>query len=183
MGMTTSATATPTTTTTTTTTTVPVTTTIATVATGGGGGSGPAPATTSTISPVSPTVLITGPTATVIATTTPSPRVLSTFAPYSAELSTKHRAEIARFVRTLSRGDTVRCVVHSPSATLVSRIMLRRAVAICAEVRRMAKGVLAITAVEPMPTPRQASKWGITSTALTRQVVLQKGSVGDRRFG
>jgi hypothetical protein len=47
----------------------------------------------------------------------------------------------------------------------------------------VAKGVLAITAVEPLPTLRQASKWGITTSSLTRQVVLHKGSVGERRFG
>jgi hypothetical protein len=179
-GMTAAVSATPTTTTTTTTTTVAVTTT-STAA--GGGGSSPAPVTTSTTLPVVPTVVGSGPAATVIATTTPSTRPLSTFAPYSAELSRKHRAEIARFVRRLSRGDTVRCVVHSPTPALVSRIMLRRAAAICLEVRRVAKGVLAITAVEPLPTLRQASKWGITTASLTRQVVLHKGSVGERRFG
>jgi alpha-tubulin suppressor-like RCC1 family protein len=176
-GMTTSASATPTTTTSTTTTTTTTTSTATS------GGSGPPPTTTTTTPPITPTVFVTGPTATVIANTTPATRPISTFAPYSTQITSKHRVEIARFVRSVSRGDTVRCVVHSPSPTLVSRIMLRRAAAICAEVRRLAKGVRAITAVEPLPTLRQASKWGMSTASLARQVVLQKGSVGDRRFG
>lgn len=126
-------------------------------------------------------VFVSGPSAAVVVA--PPPRSLPAFGPYGAQLSTRQRQEIARFARDLERGDVVRCVVYSPSPTLVSRILLRRAEAACAEIRRVARGVRASPAVEPMPTRRQMRKWGVSADSLARRVMMQKDGVGERRFG
>jgi hypothetical protein len=105
---------------------------------------------------------------------------LSTFEPYSAALTVKQRAEIARFTRTIQRTHVVHCVVHSSSPVLVSRIMMRRAKAACEEVRRLVRGVQATAVVRDLPTPREAREMGVNAESLTRQVILRFGGVAER---
>lgn len=108
---------------------------------------------------------------------------LSTFAPYSAALSVKQRAEIARFARLVQRTHMVQCVVHSASPVFVSRIMMRRAKAACDEVRRLVRGVQATPLVQDLPTPREAREMGVDLESLARQVILRFVGVADRPIG
>ncbi|MEN9300867.1 MAG: hypothetical protein RLZZ254_648, partial [Actinomycetota bacterium] len=184
-GITALASATPTTTTTTTTTTVPTPSSSSSSGSSSSGSSAPSPATTTTsvvASPL-PVSFVEGPSATVIATTLPSPTMLSSFVPYSAALTTKQKAEIARFARAIPRTHVVHCVVHSNSPVFVSRIMVRRAKTACAEVRRLVRGVQATAVVSNLPTPRQARQLGLNEESLARQVILRLGGVAERRFG
>lgn len=108
---------------------------------------------------------------------------LSTFIPYSAALTVKQRAEIARFARTIQRTHTVHCVVHSASPVFVSRIMMRRAKAACEEVRRLVRGVQATAVVRDLPSPKEAREMGIDPESLARQVILRFGGVAERPIG
>ena len=108
---------------------------------------------------------------------------LSAFAPYSAALTVKQRAEIARFTRLIQRTHVVECVVHSSSAVFVSRIMMRRAKATCEEVRRLVRGVQATVVVRDLPSAREAREMGADSESLTRQVILRFGGVAERPIG
>lgn len=109
--------------------------------------------------------------------------MLSSFVPYSAALTTKQKAEIAKFARAIQRTHVVHCVVHSNSPVFVSRIMVRRAKAVCEEVRRLVRGVQATAVVSNLPTPRQARQLGLNEESLARQVILRLGGVAERRFG
>jgi hypothetical protein len=108
---------------------------------------------------------------------------LSTFVPYSAALSVKQRAEIAKFARTIQRTHIVHCVVHSASPVFVSRIMMRRAKAACEEVRRLVRGVQATAVVRDLPSPRVARRMGVEAESLARYVILRFGGVAERPIG